>query len=180
MRHAERDNGSLSEAGLERADELAHVVLKAGVTAIYTTDTERARLTAQPLADLLDLDPLIYQVGSPEQIEGLAADVRRKQRGKVVLIVSHNPTVPQIIDALGGDSTQCSVGDAYNEFDDLCLVILHGFGAVEVLNLQYGTSSPQDSARRTKLAPGPQDTERLRMVQVGESDARMKRKAPVS
>jgi broad specificity phosphatase PhoE len=142
LRHAERDNGSLNEDGLERANELAHVVRKAGVTAIYTTDTERTRQTVQPLADLLNLDPLIYQVGSPDQIEEFAARVRRDQRGKTALVVSHNPTVPLIIDTLGGDPASCSIGDAYDEFDDLCVVTIYDAEAVQVLDLQYGRPSP--------------------------------------
>jgi broad specificity phosphatase PhoE len=142
LRHAERDNDSLSEEGLERADGLAHVALKAGVTAIYTTDTERARQTVQPLADLLELDPLIYQVGSPDQIRELANKVQRDHYGTVVLIVGHNPTVPLIIDALGGDATSCSIGAAYDEFDDLCTVTIYGSAIVEVVNLHYGRPSP--------------------------------------
>lgn len=142
VRHAERDNGSLNEAGLERADKLAHVALKAGVTAIYTTDTERTRRTAQPLADLLKLDPLIYQVGSPDQIRELATKVQRDHHGDVVLVVGHNPTVPLLIDALGGDSTGCSIGTAYDEFDDLCIVTIYGPGKAKVVNLQYGKPSP--------------------------------------
>ena len=142
LRHAERDDGSLSEAGWERADELAHVALKAGVTAIYTTDTERARQTVQPLADLLNLDPLIYQAGDPDKIGEFAARVRRDQRGQTALIVSHNPTVPLIVDALGGDATSCSIGDAYDEFDNLCLVTIDDLGIVKVVDLQYGRPSP--------------------------------------
>ena len=142
LRHAERDNGSLSEDGLERAERLAHVALKAGVTAIYTTDTERARQTVQPLADLLKLDPLIYNVGSPEQIREFATKLLRDHDGKEVLVVGHNSTVPQTIDALGGDSTSCSIGTAYDEFDDLCIVTLYGPGTVKVVNLQYGKPSP--------------------------------------
>ncbi len=146
---------SLYEAGLERADKLAHVALKAGVTAIYTTDTERARLTVQPLSDLLKLDPLIYQVGSPDQIWEFAAKVRRDQPGKAVLVVSHNLTVPLVIDALGGDAASCSIGTAYDEFDNLCIVTIHDPGAVEVADLHtagqahracpYGQSSLPNS-----------------------------------
>jgi broad specificity phosphatase PhoE len=142
LRHAERDNGSLNETGLERAERLAHVALKAGVTAIYTTDTERARQTVQPLADLLKLDPLIYEVSSPDEIREFVAKVLRDHDGEVVLIVGHNPTVPLTIDALGGDSASCSIGTAYDEFDDLCIVTLDGPGTVKVVDLQYGRPSP--------------------------------------
>ena len=142
VRHAERNDGSLSEAGLERADALAHVALKAGVTAVYATDTERAQQTAQPLADLLELDPVIYQVDSPDHIRDLAAEVLRDHTGEVVLIVGHDPTVPLTIEALGGDPARCSIGTAADEFDDLCIVTIDGRGAVKVVNLQYGQPSP--------------------------------------
>jgi broad specificity phosphatase PhoE len=142
VRHAERDDGSLSGDGLERATELVHAARKAGVTAIYTTDTERTRQTVQPLADALALDPLIYENSTPEQIDTFVAQLRKDHAGEVVLVVSHNPTVPLIIDALGGDAGDCSIGTAYDEYDDLCLVTIHGSDAVEVVNLQYGEPSP--------------------------------------
>jgi len=142
VRHAERDDGSLNEAGLERADQLAQVALKAGVTAVYTTDTGRTRRTARPVADMLDLEPLIYQVGSSEQIREFAAKLKSDHRGEVVLVVGHNPTVPRTIDALGGNSANCSVGTAYDEFDDLCIVMIYAPDQVKVLNLQYGKPSP--------------------------------------
>jgi broad specificity phosphatase PhoE len=142
VRHAERDDGSLSEAGLQRAEQLAQVALKAGVTAVYTTDTERTRRTARPLADALSLEPLIYEVGSSDQIREFAAKLQRDHSGEVVLVVGHNPTVPRTIEALGGNSADCSVGTAYDEFDDLCIVTIYGAGRVRVLNLQYGKPSP--------------------------------------
>ena len=125
LRHAERDNGSLGEDGLERTDTLAHVALKAGVTAIYTTDTARTRQTVQPLADLLKLDPLIYQVGSPDQIREFATEVQKDHDGKVVLIVGHNPTVCQIDEAL-----------ADRMLDDLLQDFQDG-GICECINVGY-------------------------------------------
>jgi phosphohistidine phosphatase SixA len=142
VRHAERDDGSLNEAGLQRAEQLAQVVLKAGVTAVYTTDTERTRRTARPLADALGLEPLIYRVGSSDEIREFAAKLQRDHRSQVVLVVGHNPTVPRTIAALGGNFADCSVGTAYDEFDDLCIVTIYGTGGVKVLNLQYGKLSP--------------------------------------
>lgn len=142
VRHAERDDGSLNEAGLERAEQLARVALKAGVTAVYTTDTERTRGTARPVADALDLEPLIYQVSSSEEISEFAARLQRDHRGEVVLVVGHNPTVPRTIEALGGNAADCSVGTRYDEFDDLCIVTIYAPGQVKVLNLQYGKPSP--------------------------------------
>jgi broad specificity phosphatase PhoE len=89
----------LNEAGLDRAVELAHAARKAVVTAIYTTDAERTRQTAQPLADALALDPLVYGNSTPEQIEAFVTELRADHAGEVVLVVSHNPTVPTIVGA---------------------------------------------------------------------------------
>jgi len=141
-RHGERDDGSLSKEGLERAAALAHVARKAGVTAIYTTDTERTRQTVQPLADALALDPLSYENSTPEQIDAFVARLTKDHAGEVVLVVSHNPTVPLIIDALGGEAGDCSIGTTYDEYDDLCIVTIDGPDSVEVVNLQYGRPSP--------------------------------------
>jgi probable phosphoglycerate mutase len=136
-----RCNWLLNQAGLQRAEQLALVALKAGVTAVYATDTERTRRTARPLADALGLEPLIYQVGTSDQIRGFAGRLQREHGGDVVLVVGHNPTVPRTIDALGGNAADCSVGAAYDEFDDLRIVAIYGAGAVKVLNLQYGKPS---------------------------------------
>jgi broad specificity phosphatase PhoE len=103
--------------------------------------TERTRRTARPLADALGLEPLIYQVGTSDQIRGFAGRLQREHGGDVVLVVGHNPTVPRTIDALGGNAADCSVGAAYDEFDDLRIVAIYGAGAVKVLNLQYGKPS---------------------------------------
>jgi len=142
VRHAERDNGGLSQAGLERAERLAHVAAKAGVSALYTTDTERTKATIQPLAEHLGLDPRIYGVSSSQEIKAFAASLTREHPGEVILVVGHNPSVPDTIDALGGDPRDCSIGTANDEFDDLCVVTIDGAGRVNVVNLQYGQASP--------------------------------------
>ena len=63
VRHAEYDTfsaPSLNADGVERAEKLAEVLCRANVNVIYTTDTERAKETIQPLADAQNLQPIIY------------------------------------------------------------------------------------------------------------------------
>ena len=53
VRHAEKiseEDQRLSEAGHSRAERLARMLAGSGISAIYATDTERARDTAAPLA----------------------------------------------------------------------------------------------------------------------------------
>ncbi len=54
VRHAEKiseQDQSLTEAGRARARRLSEMLADAGISAIYATDTARARDTAKPLAD---------------------------------------------------------------------------------------------------------------------------------
>ncbi len=105
VRHAEKISETderLSEAGRARAERLAAMLKDAGVTAIYATDTERAKDTAKPLADARKLTVQIYDVGSEKvNARAFATKVRQQNVDGVVLIVGHSNTVPAILTALG-------------------------------------------------------------------------------
>src|SRR6266404_6369351 len=62
VRHADRaqNQDALDPAGLARAQELVHLGEKAGIVAIYSSDTDRARQTAAPLATALGITPVVY------------------------------------------------------------------------------------------------------------------------
>lgn len=142
-RHADRANDSLSQAGRVRAEKLAHVARKAGVTAIYTTDFNRTKQTVQPLADFLKLEPTIYN-----DVTMLVNQILSEHKGDVVLVAGHSNTVPDIIEQLLGENLSTQY---IQEFDNL-FIITHRpgdmNGKVNVLNLQYGESSessPPDS-----------------------------------
>jgi probable phosphoglycerate mutase len=128
----------LGPAGNQRAQELVHVLGKANVEAIYSTDTNRTRGTAQPLADMLEIEPSLY--GAPQQV---ASQVLSDHVGGVLLIVGHQPTVSAIVDALGGQGDRCAI--TTNEFDNLCMATIHESGTVNAVRLQYGDSSLPDS-----------------------------------
>lgn len=134
VRHAEKSNDALTPQGLSRAEKLAHAARKAGVRAIYTTNFNRTRQTVQPLAQALNLQPIIYS-----DIHALVGQVMANNRGDVVLIAGHSNTIPEIISAFGGDRRCCPID---NEFDNLCLVVIGDTGKVSVIHLQYGDPSP--------------------------------------
>jgi len=127
----------LGSKGDLRAQELAHVARKAGVEAIYTTDTKRTKETVQYL-ETLELRATTFYT-----VTGLVNQVMSDHAGDVVLVAAHAggnlPTVPGIITELGGNRTNCSIG---NEFDNLCIVTICRRGEVTVVNLQYGEPSP--------------------------------------
>jgi broad specificity phosphatase PhoE len=135
LRHADKveigDDPPLSCAGEARAEELCHVAGSAGVSAIYVTDTIRARQTAQPLAKRLGITPTVY-----EDIIALSKAVPDKYRGKVVLIVSHSGEVQRgIAEMTGKDVTHVS-----SDYDNLFVVTAYGGGAGNFVWLRYGKS----------------------------------------
>lgn len=139
VRHAEKastppDDPPLTEAGEQRAQELIHVAEKAGVKAIYATNTRRSQQTAMPLSVHLDLPITIYN-----NINSLKNTILTEYTGEVVLVVGHSPTVPEIVNVFGGDPHSCLIDD---EFDNLCILAVYMTGKTKVMNLQYGALSP--------------------------------------
>jgi broad specificity phosphatase PhoE len=137
VRHADRQgtDDALTAAGVQRAHDLARALAKSQVGAVYHSDTERTRLTAQPLAAQLGVEPVVLPA---RDVEGLVAHVLRNHCGETVLVVGHSNTVPLIIAAAGG----AEIADlADNEFDDL-FVLSIGSDATTVTRMEYGAPSP--------------------------------------
>jgi broad specificity phosphatase PhoE len=137
VRHAEKISETdqrLSEAGRARAERLAAMLKDAGVTAIYVTDTERAKDTARPLADARKLTVRSYDVGSEKVVAApFAATLRREHVQDVVLVVGHSNTVPAILRALG---CQESLRIESGEYDNLFVVLPRGKNA-SLVRLRY-------------------------------------------
>jgi phosphohistidine phosphatase SixA len=113
------------------------MLANAGVTAIYVTETDRARQTAEPLAKALKLGVRTY---SPRDAAGkLSAQIlldRLKTDGAsgTVLVVGHQNTVPDLIAELGHRG-KIEIGD--KEFDDLFVVVPKAAGPPAVIRLKY-------------------------------------------
>jgi broad specificity phosphatase PhoE len=137
VRHAEKDGDALTPTGEAQAAKLAELLKDAGITAIYTTQFERTKRTAGPLATRLrsrgiaiessSLDLPADLVAHPEDPDRLAsygrsvvAAVRQQGPDAIVLIVGHDTTIPAIIRALGIESPP-TIAPA--EFDRLFQVI---------------------------------------------------------
>ncbi|MHC4338369.1 MAG: SixA phosphatase family protein [Planctomycetota bacterium] len=136
VRHADRINNvdDLTSDGEARAAKLVHVAGKAGITAIYHSDTTRTRKTAAELANYLGLTPA---AANTQQLIDL---IRSNHRGQKVFVVGHSDTVPDIIEGLGG-GTMPDI--PHSEYDNLFVVTLCQcrWGSTTVVNLQYGAST---------------------------------------
>lgn len=143
VRHAEKATDAneasvpLSEAGTARAVRLAEMLRSAGVTAVYATDTVRARKTAEPLAKAAGLEVRIY---APKDAAGKSAPrilldrLEKEEPRGVVLVVGHSNTVPEILAALGYTE---KVEIPATQFDDLFVVNPRAGGPPSVVRLKY-------------------------------------------
>ena len=143
VRHAEKAADAneagvpLSAAGRERAERLARMLAGSGVTAIYATETDRAKQTAEPLARAMKIDVRTY---SPRDAAGNLAPqlvvekIRKDDANGVVLVVGHQNTVPSILAALGY-TDKIEIAD--KQFDDLFIVLPKSGSPPTVVHLKY-------------------------------------------
>jgi len=136
VRHAEKVDDSrdplLSEAGRERAALLADMLRDAGLTHVHSTDLERTRYTAAPVAMRAGLEVRFYD---PENLEGFA-DKLRTTPGRH-LVSGHSDTTPKLVRLLGGESSDI----ADPEYDRLYVLTLAPDGATSTVLIRFGASS---------------------------------------
>ena len=119
VRHAEKvitdpanKNPMLTEQGQKRAKDLAEKLKKQKILAIYSTDFQRTKLTAQSLADKKQLTIKIYE---PKHLKSFANMILQEHKGSKVLIVGHSNTVLETIEAFGAIRPIKEILD--NEYD---------------------------------------------------------------
>jgi len=102
IRHAEKDRSDannrdpkLMTEGLERAQKWREVLSNVKFDAIYSTDYNRTKETAQPTADANNLELVSYD---PSNLDGVA--FLETNRGKNVLVVGHSNTTPMFVNAI--------------------------------------------------------------------------------
>jgi broad specificity phosphatase PhoE len=134
VRHAEKLDDTadppLTEAGAERARLLERTLVDAGITRILSSDYERTRDTAAPLAERLGLEVEIYD---PRALDELAERIR-SEPGRY-LVSGHSNTTPALVERLGGDPGE-PIREA-DEYDRLYVLSVRPEGTTTVL-LRYG------------------------------------------
>jgi broad specificity phosphatase PhoE len=135
----------LSAAGMQRARDLAAALADAHVTTVITTQFQRTRATALPLAESLHLTPMIVSAAADVRAhaEAVAAKARSTPAGSVVLIVGHSNTVPAIIAALGGPRLP-DLCDA--EYATLFVLEFPATGPTRLIRARYGAPDPPGGA----------------------------------
>jgi phosphohistidine phosphatase SixA len=151
VRHAEKQSNAtdaeLSDVGHKRAKRLAEVLAKAGVKAIYTSQFQRTKQTAAPLAQALGLTATEIKVESVQNPAGQMAgsslspatlksygDAITQNAGRTALIVGHSNTTPALITKLGGDQA-VTIPDS--EYDNLYVLTIYAKGKATVAQIKY-------------------------------------------
>lgn len=148
VRHAEkedepRQDPPLTKNGIARSEALARLLSTAGIKAIFISQFNRTKQTAEPLAAKLGLTVTPFTLKSnpsnPRQIaEESTAEVTNRileRAGQSVLVVGHSNSVPDVIKMLGGDVVP-TIDD--RKFDDLFIVTVYAKGKAKVVQLKYG------------------------------------------
>ncbi len=120
VRHAEKDSTPaedppLTATGKARAEVLADTLLSKNIKYIYSTNTQRTRTTAEPLATKLGLPILPYATDTLWE----AAKHLRKLRGNA-LVVGHSNTLLPLLDQLPVTHQKKTIPDS--DYDNLFVV----------------------------------------------------------
>ncbi len=141
LRHAEKQVGTIEDAplspeGAQRAVSLAQLLGAAravgAIEAIYISDTRRSRDTAAPLAQQLGLTPMVRD---PKQADKLVREILDQHRGRVVLVVGHSNTVPDLISQLTRGRVQIAIGDY--DYGQAWVVSRPSFGPAGLVQLHF-------------------------------------------
>ena len=137
VRHAEKTKDkkdpALTEAGMQRAQDLAARLKDVPLTKIYSSDYIRTRDTAAPLAAAKGFNVKIY---NPRDLEGLSERLLN-ETGHIV-VVGHSNTTPELSQLLGGESGPPIV--EATEYDRLYILERYS-GDVSGDILRYGEKS---------------------------------------
>ena len=143
VRHAERapvpagqpsrgmmgDDPPLSAAGQDRARRLAAMLASADIKHILTTEYQRTRQTAAPIAERSNIKPVMGAAKDPQPF----IDQIQKASGNV-LVVGHSNTLPDLLKRLG---VTRGITIADNEYDNLFVVVRRGAGEPTLIRLRY-------------------------------------------
>ncbi|WP_165967350.1 SixA phosphatase family protein [Luteimonas aestuarii] len=117
VRHAEKAaddprDPTLNDAGQARAQRLVALLRDEALVAIYATQYRRTRQTATPLATARRLAVTGYDAA--RSADDFAAALREAHRSGTVLVVGHSNTVPGIVAALCGCTTEAMPESEYD------------------------------------------------------------------
>lgn len=140
VRHAERSaamssDAPLSPAGEARARLLAQMLRDSGIRRIYVTEVRRTQQTAEPVAAMLHLTPVVI---AQKDTDALVSQLGKLGEDETVLVVGHTDTVPAIVERMGGGTAPAM---ADSEYDRLTVLVTRPNGKAQAVILRYGAET---------------------------------------
>jgi len=149
VRHAEKAAAPAADPGLtptgaQRARDLAIALADAHVGTIITTQFQRTRATADPLAQAIGRAPVVVAATSDVRahVDAVIAAVRSRPAGDVVLVVGHSNTLAPIISGLGGPQLPdlCD-----NQYATMTVLELPANAPPRLIRASYGVPDSPDA-----------------------------------
>lgn len=146
-RHAEKaaptGDPVLTPVGEQRARDLAQALINVKLAAVISTQYQRTRLTAAPVAQAAGLEVMVVQASADPV--GILRALDALPSGSAALVVGHSNTLAPIIAALGGPK----VSDLCDgEHSTLFVVERPGGGKpVSLVRAKYGAAEPPEASQ---------------------------------
>jgi broad specificity phosphatase PhoE len=116
VRHAEKldatANSVLSPEGEQRALALRDSLREKNIELVFSTNFNRTRQTAEPLASAIHQSVLLYK---PMALDSMVSVIHSAKK-KNILIVGHSNTIPPLIEKLIGTKVQPIKETEYDNF----------------------------------------------------------------
>jgi len=139
VRHAEKAKDDpkdpmLTAEGAARAERLGRILAEANLDSVFASPYRRTQLTAEPVQRRGNTPPTVLY-NPNEQAEWLSERLE-SARGKKLLIVGHQNTVPQLLNQLkGGGFDYDNIPDA--DYGRFFVVATKGIGETEIIEIRY-------------------------------------------
>lgn len=137
VRHAEKvadgsKDPSLTDEGKARALNILSMFNDADVTAIYSTNYKRTKLTVDPLAKEVNKEIIIYD---PRSLKEFSQSLMKDNMGGTIIISGHSNTTPSLANLLLGEEKF----EQFNEDDygNLIIITTLGDDQPKLLHLRF-------------------------------------------
>jgi phosphohistidine phosphatase SixA len=136
VRHAEKTNQSedppLSVSGRQRAIRLAKMLKAHPISAVYSTDFERTKSTAEPISAIHSLETQIYGTSDLTQ---LRSKLHTLETGEMAVVVGHSNTTPVVVKLLDEKSSFNLIDES--DYENIFIVEIDQKGKVKSMKTTF-------------------------------------------
>ena len=137
VRHAEKTSDGtsdpgLTEEGVARANNTLSMFLQTEITAIYSTNYKRTKMTVAPLAESKKIEIEIYD---PKDLIEFYLNLLRDNYGGTAVICGHSNTTPVLANLLLGEKIIKEFKD--DDYGNLLIITIGDSGKAKLLHLRY-------------------------------------------